>query len=126
MTRRNGDIMEFEKINIRADLGTGEFRVSRFVRSVGNRLSEIPMADGYFDREIAGGEVLLTLEGTFDVQTEGSFFEELLDALAGVSLADAEIAGVTYPLLAAVRAETVLSVDSRLGRYRIVLKEKGS
>ena len=84
------------------------------------------MADGYFDREIAGGEVLLTLEGTFDVQTEGSFFEELLDALAGVSLADAEIAGVTYPLLAAVRAETVLSVDSRLGRYRIVLKEMGS
>ena len=115
--------MEFEKRDIYADLGSGEFRVHRLVKSVGNRLSELAMANGYYDREIAGGEMFITLEGSFEAETEGGFFEELLDLINGSGIVDAEIAGEAYSLLVAVRAEVVLSEDSYLGKYKIVLKE---
>lgn len=115
--------MEFEKRNILADLGTGEFKVKKYIRTVGNKLSEVAMANGYFDRTIMGSTLTVVLEGEFDAVNESAFFSDLLEDLSGMGVIGAEIDGETCPNMAALSASVTVTDDSRIGKFRIVLAE---
>lgn len=115
--------MRFERLSITADLGTGAFRVRRYVKTLVNRLSELPIADGYIDRVIVGCDVTHLLEGEYDTAADGGFFEELSGQLASAGAVGAVIDGRECPELAAVKVSLMRSEDSRIGSFTIILKE---